>query len=627
MSKYEYINKLIFNKFLIRKRISYKNSANIVYQGVNKITQEKIILKVEKKEKDFSFLENQALRLEYLQGEGIPKVYCYGSNSADNLLVEELLGNSLEYIFNSYGKPFSLRTVCNLGIQMIKRIQYIHSKYYIHRALKPNHFLFGRGINEKKLYIIDFSYAKKFYSVQKGKHIEFSTGRDLIGVPRYCGKNAHRGYEQGRRDDIESIGYLLMHFLLGTLPWIGLKLKKEEDVFEKIAEIKYNTSFEELTKGQPEEFLLFFKHCDSLNFEDEPNYDYLIALFQITINKYCKGFNYNYDWENPFLFPSLFSNIENNDEEENNEIEEEESDEKVEEEESDEKEEEERKEKNEKKENLLEKVKPEPISRFDDIGQNINENNAHIISGEKNKSDTINSEDNDDNKKHNYIESKNFDFEDNNMNKLKEKKEEIIEFRDNINKKTQSEENDKNEKENDAGIKILELEQKLNSMEKESKTLKEKNINLENKYEELNKKYKEKIDEKNLINTELDDITNKKVNKKNYSYECTNLLSLSAHKNLGVDEISIEINLKNNGSDNWPENDTKLICDRTSRIICKDTLIDPLAPNEEKAYKITFKNLKGYKAGEYKSKLWFCINGEKLGEKIVLSIKVGEKKK
>ena len=297
MSKHDpYINKLIFSKYLIRKKVG-KGSFGTVYQGVNTSTNEKIALKVEKREKnDPGTLENEALRLVYLQGEGIPRVYCYGNNSADNLLVEELLGKSLEDIFNLHGKPFSLKTVCVLGIEMLKRIQYIHSKHYIHRDIKPDNFMVGRGVNEKKIYIIDFGLAKKYYSVSKAQHIKFITGKHLIGTARYCGRNAHRGYEQGRRDDIESIGYVLMYFLLGVLPWQGLKVKKNEDQFEKIAQKKYVTTFEELTDGQPQEFLQYFKHVDNLNFEDQPNYVYLIGLFLNVIDRLCKDCFYDYDW-------------------------------------------------------------------------------------------------------------------------------------------------------------------------------------------------------------------------------------------------------------------------------------------------------------------------------------------
>ena len=311
MSRHDpYINKLIFGKYLIRKKVG-KGSFGTVYQGVNTATNEKIALKVEKREKnDQGTLENEALRLVYLQGEGVPKVYCYGNNLVHNLLVEELLGKSLEDLFNAHRKPFSLKTVCVLGIEMIKRIQYIHSKHYIHRDIKPDNFMIGRGANKNKIYIIDFGLAKKYYSVSKGQHIKFITGKQLIGTARYCGRNAHKGYEQGRRDDIESIGYVLMYFLLGVLPWQGLKVKKNEDQFEKIGQKKISTSFEELTAGQPQEFLNYFKYCDKLDFEAQPNYLYLIGLFRNIIDRFCKVCFYDYDWnKDSYLYHSREVNL------------------------------------------------------------------------------------------------------------------------------------------------------------------------------------------------------------------------------------------------------------------------------------------------------------------------------
>lgn len=133
----------------------------------------------------------------------------------------------------------------------MKLIRFVHSKHHIHRDIKPDNFMIGREENENRLYIIDFGLSKKYYSATKKEHIKFSKGKSLTGTARYCARNAHRGYEQSRREDIESIGYLLMYLLLGTLPWQGLKLNPGEEHFLKIAEKKCDTSFEELCKGQP----------------------------------------------------------------------------------------------------------------------------------------------------------------------------------------------------------------------------------------------------------------------------------------------------------------------------------------------------------------------------------------
>jgi hypothetical protein len=150
--------------------------------------------------------------------------------------------------------------------------------------------------SDNKIYLIDYGLSKKYYSISKKQHIKFKCGKSLVGTARYCSRNAHKGFELSRRDDIESIGYCLIYFLKGILPWQGLKVKKIEDQFNKIAEKKCQTSFEELTKDSPKEFLQYFKYCDELLFEDEPDYEYLISLFKKIINKYCSDCNYEYDW-------------------------------------------------------------------------------------------------------------------------------------------------------------------------------------------------------------------------------------------------------------------------------------------------------------------------------------------
>ena len=306
------INKVIFSDYLIQKKIG-KGSFGTVYSGIIISKNQKVALKLEKRKGDCpGILETEACRLYLLQGEGIPKIICYGNNRTDNILIQELLGNSLEEIFNNLGKKFSLKTVCNIGIQLIKRLRHIHKKYHVHRDLKPDNFMTGYYKSDNKIYLIDFGLSKKYFSSSKNMHIKLKFGKNLVGTARYCSRNAHRGYELSRRDDIESLGYCLIYFLKGMLPWQGLKVKKIGDQFKKIAEKKLQTSFEELTKDLPQEFLEYLRHCNKLNFEEEPNYDYLIALFKNAINKYCSQCNYDYDWKKKLNNENSNSNNSNN---------------------------------------------------------------------------------------------------------------------------------------------------------------------------------------------------------------------------------------------------------------------------------------------------------------------------
>lgn len=190
-----------------------------------------------------------------MKGDGIPKVYCYGNSKHYNILVMEILGKSLEDLFNFCNRKFSLMTVCLMGIEMIKRIQYVHEKNHIHRDIKPDNFMMGYEKSVNKVYIIDFGLAKKYRSSTKKGHIAFKTGKNITGTARYCSINTHRGYEQSRRDDLESIGYVLVYFLKGILPWQGLKVREHEDHYDKIHEKKKNTTSAELCKGLPGIFI------------------------------------------------------------------------------------------------------------------------------------------------------------------------------------------------------------------------------------------------------------------------------------------------------------------------------------------------------------------------------------
>lgn len=154
-------------------------------------------------------------------GFGIPGVKWFGSEGDYNVLVIDLLGPSLEDLFNYCGKRLSLKSVLMLADQMISRLEFMHSRSYIHRDVKPDNFLIGVGSKMHVCHIIDFGLAKKFQDPRSGRHIPYIEGKNLTGTARYASINTHLGIEQSRRDDMESLGFVLMYFLRGSLPWQG----------------------------------------------------------------------------------------------------------------------------------------------------------------------------------------------------------------------------------------------------------------------------------------------------------------------------------------------------------------------------------------------------------------------
>lgn len=183
-----------------------------------------------------------------------------------------------------------------LADQMISRIDYIHSRDFIHRDIKPDNFLMGLGKRGNLVYIIDFGLAKKFRDARTNRHIPYRENKNLTGTARYASINTHLGIEQSRRDDLESLGYVLMYFNLGTLPWQGLKAANKRQKYERISEKKLSTPIEELCRGFPSEFATYLNHCRQLHFESRPDFCYLRKIFRVLFHRQRFLYDYIFDW-------------------------------------------------------------------------------------------------------------------------------------------------------------------------------------------------------------------------------------------------------------------------------------------------------------------------------------------
>ena len=229
----------------------------------------------------------------------MPNLRWYGTHEAGyNVMVTDLLGPNLEDLFNFCQRSFSLRTVLLLADQMINRLEYMHNKSFIHRDMKPDNFLMGTGKQCNKVYLIDYGLAKKYRDLRTRVHIPYKEGKSLTGTARYASINAHLGVEQSRRDDLESLGYVLMYFVRGFLPWQGLKAATKKQKYERISEKKMSTPVDVLCKGYPLEFNDYLNYCRGLRFDDSPDYNYLRkGLFRtLFVKKLGYQYDYKFDW-------------------------------------------------------------------------------------------------------------------------------------------------------------------------------------------------------------------------------------------------------------------------------------------------------------------------------------------
>ena len=229
-------------------------------------------------------MESEAFILNIIKGPGIPKLISYGLTKSFRVLVMPLLGKNLFDIFCKKEKKFSLQEISMIATQVIERIQLVHSNYFIHRSIKPDNFMIGKE-DPNTIYLIDLALSKKYRSSKTKKHIKFIITGKFTGTIRFSSANALRGGEQSRKDDLISIGYMLIYFFNKKLPWQLIKAKNELERYIKTYIMKKTIKLEILCNYLPKEVLLYMKYVQRLGFEENPDYKYLKQLFKSILNK------------------------------------------------------------------------------------------------------------------------------------------------------------------------------------------------------------------------------------------------------------------------------------------------------------------------------------------------------
>ncbi|KAE8444245.1 hypothetical protein EG329_000745 [Mollisiaceae sp. DMI_Dod_QoI] len=272
---------------------------HLVYEATNILSLEKVAVKLEPLNDRHPRLENEAHVYKSLAGSvAVPSVLWIGAMGEYTAMVFDRLGLTLEELFNLCDRKFSLKTVLLIADQLISRLESLHAKSFIHRNLRPEYFQLSNYERGKQISLTTYSLAKKYRDRRTRMHIPSRENKSFVGNRSFASINSHLGAESSRRDDMESLGYILLYFLGASLPWRGLKTagktKNEENAL--VVEKKTNTPVKTLCRGFPEEFEIYLNYTQSLSFDEKPDYRYLRSLFRDLSVLEGFSYDYNFDW-------------------------------------------------------------------------------------------------------------------------------------------------------------------------------------------------------------------------------------------------------------------------------------------------------------------------------------------
>lgn len=286
----------LLGRYEIEEKLGH-GSFGRVYRAIDIQTGIKYAIKVEKVSDKRNTMKRELEIYKHINGEMkyIPKIICYGRGDVHTdaktgvkyfhqYLVMELLGTSLSTMRENRGGSVSWKTLARIAMQSITLLQEFHSQGYVHRDIKPDNFVLGLGDKTGIVYMLDFGLSRRWEDLidKYTQNDESSSSSSIVGTARYMSINIHYGKVYGWRDDMESLGYVLIYMLTGSLPWQGLKAPTKRLQMKNILKIK-EKSKKTLSLALPPALSKYMQYCWTLELGTQPDYQFLWELFHGTL--------------------------------------------------------------------------------------------------------------------------------------------------------------------------------------------------------------------------------------------------------------------------------------------------------------------------------------------------------
>jgi len=281
-----------------------------IFSCLNNKTKEIYACKLEKSDLEKSQLSNEYRILSLLKNNDyFPKCYKYFNSQIGYALILERLGSNLGVIMSKLpNKKFSMKSALMIINQSLERLKLIHEKNIIHRDMKPENLCIGYKGKEKNIYLIDFGLSKIINNDKKNQFLlNIKSEKIVIGTVRYISMNAHLGNEQYKKDDLESLAYMLVFFIKGELPWQNLKAKSRKEKYTKIYQKKKHTVNSELCNFLPDEIKNFVSYILNLNQKQNPDYSKLMNLISNLMKKYGYINDLQFEWYSSSFLQKLYN--------------------------------------------------------------------------------------------------------------------------------------------------------------------------------------------------------------------------------------------------------------------------------------------------------------------------------